>query len=57
MKESNELQQIEKIARAILRGEKSYKGIELPASQKYGTDYQKKTYAMIKANELINKQL
>ena len=56
MNATNELQQIERIAMAILRGEKSYKGIELPAGQKQGTEYQKRTYAMIKANELINKQ-
>jgi len=55
MNATNEIQRIEKIARAILRGDKSYEGIELPTGQKCGTEYQKKTYAMIKANELLNK--
>ncbi len=55
MNTTNEIQRIEKMARAILRGEKSFDGIELPTGQKCGTEYQKKTYAMIKANELLNK--
>lgn len=55
MNATNEIQRIEKVARAILRGDKSYEGIELPRGQRCGTEYQKKTYAMIKANELLNK--
>ena len=38
MNATNELQEIEKMARAILRGEKSYKDVELPAGQKQGDD-------------------
>ena len=64
-----ELQEIERIADAILRGDKYYDGrenlrydkskifaldIELPRGQRCGTHYQQKSYALIKARELFN---
>ncbi len=54
-----ELQEIERIAQAILNQQTDYKGIELPRGQRCGTHYQQKSYALIKARELIefNNQL
>ena len=51
-----ELQEIERIAEAILPQETEYKGIELPRGQRCGTHYQQRSYAMIKARELFNQQ-
>ena len=51
-----ELQEIERIAEAILTQETEYKGIELPRGQRCGTHYQQRSYAMIKARELFNQQ-
>ena len=49
-----ELQEIERIAQAILNQQTNYKGIELPRGQRCGTHYQQKSYALIKARELFN---
>ena len=49
-----ELQEIERIAQAILNQQTEYKGIELPKGQRCGTHYQQRSYAMIKARELFN---
>ena len=49
-----ELQDIEKIADAILNQQTEYKGIELPRGQRCGTHYQQRSYALIKARELFN---
>ena len=49
-----ELQEIEKIAQAILNQQTEYKGIELPRGQRCGTHYQQRSYALIKARELFN---
>jgi len=49
-----ELQEIERIAQAILNQQTDYKGIELPRGQRCGTHYQQKSYALIKARELFN---
>jgi hypothetical protein len=49
-----ELQEIERIAQAILNQQKNYKSIELPRGQKCGTHYQQKSYALIKAKKLFN---
>ncbi len=62
-----ELQEIERIANAILRGDKTYEirtsdvynymklhGMKLPRGQRCGTYYQQRSYAMIKARELFN---
>lgn len=52
----NELQEIERIANAILRQDNEYKGIKLPKGQTCGTHYQQRSYALIKARELFNNQ-
>ena len=65
----NELQEIERIADAILRGDKYYQirissystfynlhGIKLPKGQRCGTYYQQRSYALIKAREIFNNQ-
>ena len=49
-----ELQEIERIAQAILNQQTDYKGIELPRGQRCGTHYQQRSYALIKARELFN---
>jgi len=49
-----ELQEIERIAQAILNQQTNYKGMELPRGQRCGTHYQQKSYALIKARELFN---
>ena len=49
-----ELQEIERIAQAILNQQTDYKGIELPRGQRCGTYYQQRSYALIKARELFN---
>ena len=49
-----ELQDIERIAQAILNQQTEYKGIKLPKGQRCGTYYQQRSYAMIKARELFN---
>ncbi len=66
----NELQEIERIANAILRGDKIYEirtsdvynymklhGMKLPKGQTCGTHYQQRSYALIKARELFNNQI
>ena len=49
----------ELIARAILRGDKTYteenKTVKLPNGQQAGTETQKQSYARLKASEIINK--
>tara|TARA_R100001086_G_scaffold247563_1_gene182130 strand:- start:1116 stop:1313 length:198 start_codon:yes stop_codon:yes gene_type:complete len=54
-----ELQEIEKIAEAITRGNKyhqiTFHLVELPKGQRTGTYYQRKSYALIKAREIYNK--
>lgn len=42
-----------KIAIAIMNNKKEYEGIKLPTPQTAGTDYQRETYARIKAREVI----
>ena len=53
-----ELQEIERIANGILRGDTIYGSkdmvISLPKGQRCGTHYQQKSYALIKARELFN---
>ena len=53
-----ELQEIERIANGILRGDTIYGSkdmvISLPRGQRCGTHYQQKSYALIKARELFN---
>jgi hypothetical protein len=49
-----ELQEIDRIAQAILNQQTEYKGIELPRGQRCGTHYQQRSYALIKARELFN---
>ena len=49
-----EMQEIERIAQAILNQQTEYKGIELPRGQRCGTHYQQRSYALIKARELFN---
>ena len=49
-----ELQEIEKIADAILNQQTEYNGIKLPKGQRCGTYYQQRSYALIKARELFN---
>ncbi|QDP57456.1 MAG: hypothetical protein Unbinned2299contig1000_57 [Prokaryotic dsDNA virus sp.] len=53
-----ELQEIERIANGILRGDTIYGSkdmvIKLPRGQRCGTYYQQRSYAMIKARELFN---
>ena len=53
-----ELQEIERIANGILRGDTIYGSkdmvINLPRGQRCGTYYQQRSYAMIKARELFN---
>lgn len=47
------MNQILEIQKAILRGDKEYKGIKLPSPQGAGTYTQKSTYAYLKAQEII----
>jgi hypothetical protein len=47
-----ELQEIEKIAQAILNQQTEYNGIKLPKGQRCGTYYQQRSYALIKAREV-----
>ena len=53
-----ELQEIERIANGILRGDTIYSSkdmvISLPKGQRCGTHYQQRSYALIKARELFN---
>lgn len=54
MDSNTEQQHIHAIKVAILREEKQYKGIDLPSPQKTGTGYQRNTYAIQKAREIVN---
>lgn len=44
-----------KIQKDILEGKKKYNGIDLPESQKAGTDYQNKSYAFKQAQAFYHK--
>lgn len=46
---------VETIKRAILNEESNFEGIALPSVQRAGTDYQKASYAFLKAQEFYQK--
>lgn len=48
------METITKIKQAILRGEQFFKGVKLPIIQSR-TFYQKRTYALLKAQEIFEK--
>ena len=50
-------QEIDNIKQAILRGDKLYKGIKLPSTQKSGTDGQKEGYALQSATRIWKENL